>query len=833
MIACWALMANAAAQAPESSAPSLSPENPGVIRDMRDWASQAFTGVHAEDGAPRIDLTVVRQDYNVLRFGQSCMDTPLLIGTQRFAQGLGTHANSEIVVKIPAGANLFRAQVGVDNNDDTQGKHGTVEFVVEVDGQEAFRSPVMRGGQEPAPVSVNLPAGAATLTLKADTTPDGPSHDQCDWADACFVMPGDQVRWLDENQNRLLLTAAAPPFSFVYQGVPSIEAMKGWTRSVETVKEDAARLVLRVDWTDPATGLKVFGTVTCFKAFPACEWLVELENTGPQDTPLLEEIQAMDVTLQTGMFRHPAIVHELQGDACGESTFQPLRTALEAGKQLRRTPTGGRSSSISGFPFFNVEYEGQGLITAIGWTGQWALQLDRATTGPTRVRAGLEKTHLVLHPGERIRTPRILTFAWEGDRVAAHNAFRRLLLTQYVPQAEGQPVRLPVALQTFDRYNSRPGWATEAGQIAAVDIAHALGCDTYWLDAAWFPGNFPNGVGNWFCKPAEFPNGLKPVSDHCHQYGMKFVLWFEPERVAPGTQIATEHPEFVFGGKDGGLFKLNEPEARRWLTELLSQRISEYGIDIYRNDFNMDPLDYWRKNDPPDREGMSEIRYVEGLYGMWDELLARHPGLVIDNCSSGGRRIDLEMCSRSVPLWRSDTNCFSGHSEWKQAQSMTLGQYVPLHTACAWVPNRYDVRSATTGGLLCQLDYLSEGFSVEEAKGLVAEAKANNGFWYGDFYPLTPATTALDQVAAYQFHRPDLNAGLVAAFRRVECNYLGLILGLQAVQPDTEYAVEFIDDAGHVTTRTMRGCELAEGIELRLPEKESSLVVRYAPAKKR
>ena len=175
-----------------------------------------------------------------------------------------------------------------------------------------------------------------------------------------------------------------------------------------------------------------------------------------------------------------------------------------------------------------------------------------------------------------------------------------------------------------------------------------MGFDTHWLDAAWFVGGFPNGVGNWFCKPKEFPNGLKPVTDACHATGMKFVLWFEPERVAEGTQIAREHPEFVFGGAKGGLFKLSDPAALRWLTDTLSKDIGDYGLDVYRNDFNMDPLDTWRRNDEPNRQGMTEIRYIEGLYAMWDEFLAKHPGLMIDNCASGGRRIDLEMCMRSI-----------------------------------------------------------------------------------------------------------------------------------------------------------------------------------------
>jgi hypothetical protein len=146
------------------------------------------------------------------------------------------------------------------------------------------------------------------------------------------------------------------------------------------------------------------------------------------------------------------------------------------------------------------------------------------------------------------------------------------------------------------------------------------------------------------------------VTDACHRLGLQFILWYEPERVAGGSKIAGEHPEFVFSSgkgrrvtETGGLFKLSDPVARRWLTDHLSHQIGEFGLDVYRNDFNIDPLGFWHLADAPDRQGMTEIRYVEGLYAMWDELRTDHPGLWIDNCSSGGRRIDLETCMRSVP----------------------------------------------------------------------------------------------------------------------------------------------------------------------------------------
>jgi len=819
--------------APEQDIPADAPNDavmasPADVQAVLDWAGLAFTGARPPGSLPRVELEVRRQDHNVLCFGESCMETPIRIGQRQFKHGLGTHAYSEIAVNVPAGAETFKAFVGVDNNFDTQGTRGSVEFAVEIGNKEALRTPTLRGGQEPVEVRVAIPEGTAHLVLKVYPTADGVGWDQADWADAHFVMRDRRLVWLDDHQLDLLFLKTDPPFSFAYGGVPSANLVKTWPRTFET-KELRDRVEYQVHWKDPKTALRVSVTAGVFKRYPAVDWVLYFENQGSQDTPILENIYALDVMLRTGFARKAAVLHRLEGDACGERSFLPVEERLEAGRNLRMAPTGGRPSSISAFPFFNFRYGDRGVITAIGWSGQWAASFDRAANGPTRLQAGMERTHLRLHPGERIRSPRILVMPWRGDWLAAHNRFRRLLLFHYVPKQDGRPVRLPFVSQCFDRYSwTRPEWATEAGQIAAARFAHRVGCTHHWLDAAWFVGGFPNGVGNWFCKPKEFPNGLNPISQACHQMGLKFVVWFEPERVAPDTQIAREHPEFVFGGSKGGLFKLNDPAARRWLTDLLSKRIAEYGIDIYRNDFNIDPLEFWRKNDPPDRQGMTEIRYVEGHYEMWDELLARHPGLLIDNCASGGRRIDLETIRRSLPLWRSDTSCSPGHSDWNQAQTYGLSLYIPFHTACGWTPEPYDFRSSATGGAICQWDYLDPNFPVELAKATMAEAKENAKYWYGDFYPLTSCTLTPDHWAAYQFHRPDLNAGLVLVFRRTESNYTTLALTLKGLDPATNYRVEFVDEARNKTAKVTTGQELMSQTELRLPSKGSSLVIRYA-----
>jgi len=798
--------------------------SPSELAEVAAWASLAFLDQWPADRKPAVVVQCRRQDHNVLRFGQSCMETALRIGARQYQHGLGTHANSVIAVSLPPKAKQLRALVGIDNNEDTQGRFGSVVFTVEVAGKEVFRSPVCKGGEEARPVEVAIPPAATELLLKVDTTADGPSHDQADWADAQVVLEDGRVLWLDEGQLQTLLEPAVP-FSFRYGEAASAALLPRWPRTVRTGEQPECRQY-EITWSDPAGGLAVEAVVRVFKQFPAVEWVVFFENRGQSDTPILADVQALDVQLRTGWVRRPAQLHGLVGDVCGERSFLPQTTVLEPGRPVSLAPAGGRPSN-GAFPFFNVQYGQEGAIVAIGWSGQWAATLARLEHGPTRLRAGMERTHLRLRPGERIRTPRILLLPWKGDRLAAHNRWRRLMLFHYVPRVEGRPLRLPIALQCFDRYSwTRPEWATEAGQIAAVRAAAGLGCDTYWLDAAWFEGGFPNGVGNWTVKRKEFPRGLKPISDACHAQGLKFVLWFEPERVAPGTRVAREHPEFVFGNQ-GGLFRLDDPRARRFLAELLGKCIAEFGVDVYRNDFNIDPLEYWRRNDPPDRQGITEIRYVEGHYALWDELLASRPQLWIDNCASGGRRIDLETCRRSVPLWRSDTSCSPGHAEWDQTQTLGLSLYVPLFSACAWSADAYVLRSAASAGAICQFDYLDPKFDLAKAKAALAEVRENQKYWYGDFYPLTPATPEGDHWVAWQLHRPDLQAGIVLAFRRSRCPYPALMVGLHAMDPRAKYAVQWIGEDRTVAAQTRTGQQLAEDLELHLPQRGTSLLLRY------
>lgn len=130
-----------------------------------------------------LKLTVARQDWGTLRRRRSVEGNPISIGGKKYARGLGTHANSEIVVAVRNRYARFEAEVGVD---DEKGGRGTVVFQVLADGIRVYDSGVMRGGQRAKKVSVSL-KDVDELALIVTDAGDGINCDHADWANARLI----------------------------------------------------------------------------------------------------------------------------------------------------------------------------------------------------------------------------------------------------------------------------------------------------------------------------------------------------------------------------------------------------------------------------------------------------------------------------------------------------------------------------------------------------------------------------------------------------------------------------------------------------------------------
>jgi alpha-galactosidase len=623
------------------------------------------------------------------------------------------------------------------------------------------------------------------------------------------------------------------PFSFLYDNKPSSSFLAQWNFSEETKAIDENRTMHIYTYKDPQTGLVLTVECTAFKDYPAVEWVIRFKNTSQTGTPVIENIMAADAELMTGK-KGNYFLHRAKGSNAERSDFAPIDEPLNPNAEITFGPNAGRSSDNIALPFFNIETPGEGVLVGIGWSGKWKAVVKRNANETISLAAGMEKTHLKLLAGEEIRTPSILLLYWQGsDRMIGHNQLRRFILKHHTPQKDGKPVTLPLGAgigfggpSPCNEYSC----ATETYAVAMVYRLDQFGIrpDIGWIDAGWYEGSengWWRGVGNWSPNKKNFPNGFRPISDPLKNFGMGFLLWFEPERVFEGTWLDKEHPEWLikFPQNPNRLLNLGNPEALRWLTDHISGMLDKEGITHYRQDFNFDPLPYWQANDDSNRIGITEIKHIEGLYAYWDSLLARKPGLIIDNCASGGRRIDLETISRSAPLWRTDYAYYEPNGY--QCHTYGINFYLPCNGTGNNNPDPYMFRSAVSSALVLGWDLNQSTFPLIQAKKSIEEFKQLRPYFYGDYYPLTEYNTSDNAWMAYQFDRPEKGDGIVLAFRRNSTNVTTINIKPRGLISGENYEVTYVD---YGITQAYTGKKLSEGIDIKIPQVPGSLLITYS-----
>jgi hypothetical protein len=370
--------------------------SPSELAEVRRWSAAKFEGRQL---APAVEpaLVVLANHGAVQKNARG--DRPMRIVDKEYSRGLYCHAPSKIIVRLPGPGARFTAIAGVDTNDQTSGGRGSVDFSVHVGAAEKFRSGVMREGMPGKPVRVELD-GATEFVLQIEETPDGIACDQADWVEAKITLKDGAEFWLADLPLRAGERApysTEPPFSFVYGGKASAELLKEWKCERASRKLDEHRTERTSVWTDPGTALQVRCVGIEYNDFPTVEWVVHFKNTGAQDTPILSDIQAVDLALaRTGQGEF--VLNHHAGDNCTPDSYEPRRLTLEPKSEHRFAPAGGRPTSV-GFPYFNLEWSGEGLIIVIGWPGQWAAQFTRDAGDGLRVRGGQELTRFTLRPG--------------------------------------------------------------------------------------------------------------------------------------------------------------------------------------------------------------------------------------------------------------------------------------------------------------------------------------------------------------------------------------------------------------------------------------------------
>jgi alpha-galactosidase len=422
----------------------------------------------------------------------------------------------------------------------------------------------------------------------------------------------------------------------------------------------------------------------------------------------------------------------------------------------------------------------------------------------------------------------MLLLNWSGEPAETSSQFRRLLLKHYVPRWHGQPPLPALYCNTcFSRGGS--GWwlnqCNAENQIALIRAMKPLGIEAVITDAGWFKGEWPNGAGNWDPDPAKYPQGMAPVAAAARQCGGIYGLWFEVERAVLGTPVARQHPEWLLSHPQGGwkLVNFGLRDVRAHFSNMLDAYLRLPGFHVYRQDCNIPTLPYWRAADLPDRQGITEMKYIAGLYDYWDAIRQKYPEAFLEECSGAGPRTDLETVMRFRTHQISE--CYDNNTA-TQGALMGIGQYLP--NGVVMTPlfrlDDYSFHSAMASALCLGWPAEDPKFDTTRARLLCERYRQVRRLFNKDWYPLTPYSLDPSAWLGVQFNAPEDHEGVILVFRREQSPQPELRVSLRGVDPKSSYELTW-----QCTGRkeTVQGASLRDGYLIRLPEKRSSALILY------
>ena len=402
--------------------------------------------------------------------------------------------------------------------------------------------------------------------------------------------------------------------------------------------------------TFPALGFTVQFHILFYDKAALLETWVEVENTGATEITI-DRIDSFSINIPKDEYELEYFLSDWGQEF--EQRRGPLseRTILET--------RAGRSSKGM-HPWFTLfRKDGVGISGSVAWSGNWILRFEPNQDGYT-ISGGLHDWEFSkkLIPGEKMSSPAcILAFGKDNNAIAQqyHKAGR----LYWYP-------RIPLATQIPVEWN--PWWCYEDKDINQavflenIKAATALGVNVCTLDAGWFGPS--QAEADWFeyrgdwdqVNRKRFPDGIKAVSDATHQHQMYFGLWCEIEGLGKKALLASQHAEFA-AMRDGrwlGYVCFGNFEAREWAYETLRRLITENSCDWLKLDFNVDPGAGCNRQDHGHQSGDGLYEHYLGYYQILDRLRVEFPNVVLENCSSGGLRIDLGMMRHTHLTYLSD-----------------------------------------------------------------------------------------------------------------------------------------------------------------------------------
>ncbi|WP_051450942.1 glycoside hydrolase family 36 protein [Actinospica robiniae] len=297
------------------------------------------------------------------------------------------------------------------------------------------------------------------------------------------------------------------------------------------------------------------------------------------------------------------------------------------------------------------EHTGRALVWQIEHNGSWAWEIgdtyDAVYLGLSGPCDAENQWSTALGPGECFTTvPVTLAASALGLEGAVGELTRHRRLTRR-PHADHE--NLPIIFN--DYMNCLSGDPSTERLSPLVEAAAKAGSEYFVIDAGWYDDTdgWWDSVGAWQPSTHRFPGGLREVTDLVRERGMTPGLWLEPEVVGVRSPLAQTLPDEAFFQRAGHRLTergrhqldLRHPAARAHLNETIERLVDDFGLGYFKFDYNIEIGPGTDRDTHSAGDGL--LGHNRAYLAWLDELLERHPGLVIESCASGGMRTDHAM----------------------------------------------------------------------------------------------------------------------------------------------------------------------------------------------
>ena len=355
--------------------------------------------------------------------------------------------------------------------------------------------------------------------------------------------------------------------------------------------------------------------------------------------------------------------------------FYPTTEPITQGVKTIRNSDGDRNAhidapeimiSLDGKPQENA---GKVIGAALCWSGNFELRLNTTLNKVHHFFAGIspQASEYILEPGETFTTPRLaLCMSNEGLGGVSRNFHRWARHEGWLHQ--GDKTR-EILLNSWEGVVFN---VNEKGMFQMMEDIKEMGGELFVMDDGWFGDKYQRNddkstLGDWMVDRKKLPGGIKPLVDKAKSLGIHFGIWIEPESANTISEFYEKHPDWVLQEKGrelkqgrGGtqvLLDMCNPKVQDFVFKLVDNLMTENpDIAYIKWDANCSLQNYGSTYLPAQKQSHIYIEYHRGLLKTLERIRAKYPRLVIQDCSSGGGRVNYGLLPYFEEFWPSDNN---------------------------------------------------------------------------------------------------------------------------------------------------------------------------------